>query len=208
MRGKKISNNQQFPEQPVLKKLNSKGGIKQRLIDIRSLQPKHKPTHYQAPVQTQKIQKANYISSAIDYEIPKKEKKALKFVPIGQAAHEKEKPNQPQVKCQRNAESRQLMQNRENNFILKKNANPQQRSQQKIKIFSAQNNQKSWSRSDNNSSKKRTGIELTKTLLKRISGMYTDKDFQNKYSYLNKTSKEETTKMTLSGRVYDEYQIS
>jgi len=57
-------------------------------------------------MQSPRMHKVNYVSSAIDYEIPKKERKALKFVPIGEAAHEKEKPNQPQFKYQRNAESR------------------------------------------------------------------------------------------------------
>lgn len=83
-------------------------------------------------------------------------------------------------------------------------------SQQKIKLVSADSKEKSFSRSDNSSAKKR-GIELTKTLLKRISGMYHDKDFQHRTSFVNKSQKEETTglTMTMSGRgVYDEYQIS
>ena len=56
------------------------------------------------------------------------------------------------------------------------------------------------------------GIEITKTLLRKISGMYTDKDFQNKSSYSNKSHREETTGiMTTSGKGlydYDEYQMS
>ncbi len=62
-------------------------------------------------------------------------------------------------------------------------------SQQKIKLVSADSKEKSFSRSDNSSAKKR-GIELTKTLLKRISGMYNDKDFQNRASFVNKSQRE------------------
>lgn len=98
---------------------------------------------------------------------------------------------------------------RQNHFI-NQNSNAcvssthsQQGSLKKIKVFSAENNDKSWARSDNSSVKRKAGIGLTKTLLKRISGMYTEKDFQNKSSIINKCTKEETTgimTMTMSGR--------
>ena len=83
-----------------------------------------------------------------------------------------------------------------------------QNSLQRIKIVSIDSKEKSLSRSENNSAKKR-GIELTKTLLKRISGMYNDKDLPNRSSFVKSSNKDETTGMTLSGRgIYDEYQIS
>ncbi len=98
---------------------------------------------------------------------------------------------------------------RQNHFINQNtntcfsNTHSQQNSAKKIKVFSAENKDKSWARSDNSSTKKKSGIGLTKTLLKRISGMYTEKDFQNKSSIINKSNKEETTgimTMTMSGR--------
>jgi hypothetical protein len=75
-------------------------------------------------------------------------------------------------------------------------------SQPRIKIFSTENKEKSYSRSDNSSAKKR-GIGITKTLLKRISGMYNDKDFEGRTSYI-KSNRDSTGVMTsnnITGKV-------
>ncbi len=87
----------------------------------------------------------------------------------------------------------------------------QQNSVQKIKIISAEGWEQAWSRSESQLVRKWGGIELTKTLLKRISGMYAEKDFQNRSSFVNKSRKDETTGImtaTMSRGVCDEYQLS
>jgi len=82
-------------------------------------------------------------------------------------------------------------------------------SQPRIKIFSTENKDKSYSRSDNSSAKKR-GIGITKTLLKRISGMYNDKDFDGKTSYIksNRHSIGIRTSNNITGKVNEEYQLN
>ena len=100
---------------------------------------------------------------------------------------------------------------REQQLISRESArNSHHNSQRKIKIFSAEQKEKSLSGSERSNSRRKPGIEVTKTLLKRITDMYSDKDFQNRRGGCSQ-KEESTGVMTLnaSGRgVADEYQLN
>ena len=113
------------------------------------------------------------ILPADDYDWQWKEKDFITFIPITTRETE-----QPPSRSQRNSHSR-LFLHREHQNTSTTSLNTSQNScQQGFRVFSAEKNH-SLSKSENRSTGKRKGISLTKTLLKRISGMYTDQDFQN-----------------------------
>ena len=115
-----------------------------------------------------------------------------------------------QYRSQRNT-AQTAHRGRETQLLSRESArNSHTNSQRRIKIFSAEQKEKSLSGSERSTSRRKPGIEVTKTLLKRISDMYTEKDFQNS-SGVCSHKEESTGLMTLnaSGRgVADEYQLN
>lgn len=63
----------------------------------------------------------------------------------------------------------------------------------------------SFGGSSNSSKRRKGGIGLTKTLLKKISGMYTSTDFKNSHISSNRSKATDPHRET---QVYEEYQLS